>query len=125
MIERKKERTARIAFFSVVHEVYFEQFEGLRESLQHYHEETVRLVEKNGVEVIDYGIIGTNTAAFDTADNINGDKIDLTICNMITYATSSVFAPISFSPSIVSISISPYSSVNFFMNSSSGSGLEK
>ena len=84
MIEMKKERTARIAFFSVVHEVYFEQFEGLRESLQHYHEETVRLVEKNGVEVIDYGIIGTNTAAFDTADNINGDKIDLTICNMIT-----------------------------------------
>ena len=94
MIERKKQRTARIAFFSVVHEVYFAQFEGLRESLQHYHEETVSLVKNNGVEVIDYGIIGTNDAAFDAADKINGDKIDLTICNMITYATSSVFAPI-------------------------------
>ena len=31
MIQRKKPRYAKIAFFSVVHEVYFEQFEGLEE----------------------------------------------------------------------------------------------
>ena len=51
MIERKKQRTANIAFFSVVHEVYFEQFEGLKESLGGYHNETIKLIEKNEVNV--------------------------------------------------------------------------
>lgn len=115
MIERRKQRTARIAFFSVVHEVYFDQFEGLRESLQRYHEETVKLVEKNGVEVMDYGIIGTNTAAFDTADRMNADKIDLTICNMITYATSSVFAPIlqNTCPPIILLALQPLQHLDY------------
>ena len=94
MINRKKPRTARIAFFSVVHAVYFDQFEGLEESLNNFHKETIDLVKTNDVEVMDYGIVGTNTEAFDVAEKIAGDKIDLTICNMITYATSSVFAPI-------------------------------
>ena len=94
MIERKNPRTARIAFFSVVHEVYFEQFNGLEESLNNYHNKTVNLVKNNDVEVINYGIIGSNSKAFQVADKIMGDKIDLIICNMITYATSSVFAPI-------------------------------
>ena len=94
MIERKRIPTARVAFFSVVHEVYFQQFEGLFESLSGYHKETAELVGSNGVTVLDYGIVGSNQAAFEVADKINGDKIDLIICNMITYATSSVFAPI-------------------------------
>ncbi|MDD6484754.1 MAG: L-fucose/L-arabinose isomerase family protein [Clostridiales bacterium] len=94
MITRKKERTANIAFFSVIHEVYFDQFEGLEKSLNGYHADTVKLVEKNGVKVFDYGIVGSNSKAFEVAEKINGDKIDLIICNMITYATSSVFAPI-------------------------------
>ena len=59
-----------------------------------YHADTVKLVKNNGVKVFDYGIIGSNSEAFATAEKINGDKIDLIICNMITYATSSVFAPI-------------------------------
>ena len=94
MIERKNPRTARIAFFSVVHELYFEQFCGLEKSLNNYHNETIELVESNNVEVINYGIIGSNSVAFEVADKIIGDKIDLIICNMITYATSSVFEPV-------------------------------
>lgn len=94
MLKREKARSANIALFSVVHEVYFEQFNGLRESLEKYHKETVALVEKNGVTVKNYGIIGSNRAAFEVADNINGERIDLIVCNMITYATSSVFAPV-------------------------------
>ena len=39
MIERKAKRTARIGVFAVVHEVYFEQFEGLKEKLFAYHNE--------------------------------------------------------------------------------------
>ena len=94
MIERKNPRTATIAFFSVVHEVYFKQFEGLYESLSGFHKETIKLVESNGVVVKDYGFVGSNAVGFETAAKIEADNVDLVICNMITYATSSVFAPI-------------------------------
>ena len=94
MIQRKKERTAKIAFFSVIHGVYFEQFEGLEDSIKGYHAETVRLVETNAVTVLDYGIVQSNTQAFETAQKIQADGVDLIFCNMISYATSSVFAPI-------------------------------
>lgn len=94
MIARKQERTARIAFFSVVHGVYFQQFEGLESSLSHVHTVAREMIASYGVEVCDYGMIQSNSEAFDLAERINGDRIDLIFCNMITYATSSVFAPI-------------------------------
>lgn len=94
MVQRAKKREARAGFFSVVHSIYFEQFPGLREKLQKYHNETVELIKKNDIEVIDYGMVESNAAAFEIADRMEGDKLDITFCNMITYATSSVFAPI-------------------------------
>ena len=94
MIERKHPLCANAAFFSVVHGVYFNQFEGLQEALSGYHAETVRQVAENGVNVLDYGFIDSNTRAFEVAEKINADQIDVIFCNMITYATSSVFAPI-------------------------------
>ena len=94
MIQRKKERTAKIAFFSVIHGVYFQQFEGLEASIMGYHADTVRLVETNGVTVMDYGMVDSNALAYETAQKIQADGVDLIFCNMISYATSSVFAPI-------------------------------
>lgn len=94
MLKRKHERTANIAFFSVVHGVYFQQFDGLEEALRRYHKETIRLVEANDVQVFDYGMVDSNSKAYEVAEKICGDRIDLILCNMITYATSSVFAPI-------------------------------
>ena len=73
MIQRKKERTAKIAFFSVIHGVYFRQFEGLEDSIKGYHAETVRLVEANAVTVMDYGIVQSNAQAFETAAKIQAD----------------------------------------------------
>ena len=94
MIERKKKRTATVAFFSVIHEIYFSQFLGLEESLNSLHRQTIELTEKNDVTVVDFGIIGSNKASYEAAKQINTLGPDLIICNMITYATSSVFAPI-------------------------------
>ena len=94
MIARKKERIARIGVFGVIHEVYYEQFEGLKESLERYHSDFIKILKSNNVEVVDYGIIGNNEKAYKTAEDIKGQGIDLLMCNMITYATSSVFAPI-------------------------------
>ncbi|MGN0180018.1 MAG: arabinose isomerase [Monoglobaceae bacterium] len=94
MIQRKNKRTAKIGIFAVVHEIYFEQFEGLREKLYGYHKDLIETVKANGVEVIDFGFSGNNSQAYELAAEINKQNVDLLICNMITYATSSVFAPI-------------------------------
>ncbi len=94
MIERQKKRTARIGIFAVAHATYFTQFEGLLESLLRYHADLCGIVAANGVELIDFGMIDSNEKAYAVADRMLGARLDLVFCNMITYATSSVFAPI-------------------------------
>ena len=94
MIERKAKRTARIGVFAVVHEVYFEQFEGLKEKFFAYHNELLEQIRTNDVEVIDFGLVGSNAEGYEAAKRINEQGMDMLMCNMITYATSSVFAPI-------------------------------
>lgn len=94
MIERRKKRFARIGIFAVAHGVYWEQFEGLEESLMKLHADMCAKVEKNDVELVDFGMVDTNEKGYETAKNILSSDVDLLFCNMVTYATSSVFAPI-------------------------------
>lgn len=54
----------------------------------------IESVKVNGVEVVDFGFSGNNSQAYELAAEIKKQDVDLLICNMITYATSSVFAPI-------------------------------
>ena len=94
MIERKCPRTAKIGIFAVAHGVYWDQFEGLYENIMKYHKEFVDMVEANEVEIFDFGMVDTSERAFEVATKMNGENLDLIFCNMVTYATSSVFAPI-------------------------------
>lgn len=94
MIERKKKLNARIGVFGVVHGVYFDQFEGLKENLEGYHSDLIDIILKQDVEVVDFGLIENSEQAYEVAQKINGQGIDVLMCNMVTYATSSVFAPI-------------------------------
>ncbi|MGF7143939.1 L-arabinose isomerase [Anaerotaenia torta] len=94
MIERKKPRNARIGVFGVGHATYWSQFDGLYISLSGYHREAVRLIGENEVETIDYGMVDSSEAAYETLKKMKRDDLDMVFCNMVTYATSSVFAPI-------------------------------
>lgn len=122
MIERKKPRSARIGIFAVAHAAYWSQFEGLYDSIMGYHRDFCSMTEKNGVEVIDFGMIDSSEKAYDALDKIKAAKVDILFCNMVTYATSSVFAPImrdSGAP-VVLIALQPrealdYTKANTFM----------
>ncbi len=94
MIERKNKRTARIGIFGVAHAIYWEQFEGLYESIMGYHKDLCTLIEKNDVEIVDFGMIDDSEKAYEAVPEILAANIDVLFCNMSTYATSSVFAPI-------------------------------
>lgn len=94
MIERKKKRTARIGIFAVAHAVYWQQFEGLEANIMGYHKEFCDMVAKQDVEVIDFGMVDSSEKAYATVPKILAANVDVLFCNMVTYATSSVFAPI-------------------------------
>lgn len=94
MIERKKKRTARIGIFAVAHATYWGQFEGLYENIMGYHREFCEMTGKNEVEVVDFGMIDSSEKAYEAVEKIHAANIDVLFCNMVTYATSSVFAPI-------------------------------
>lgn len=94
MIERKTKRTARIGIFAVAHATYWEQFGGLYEKIMNYHAAFAEKVKANDVEVIDFGMSDSSEKAYKIAEEIRAADVDVIFCNMVTYATSSVFAPI-------------------------------
>ena len=94
MIERKVKRTGKIGIFAVAHGTYWEQFEGLKENMMKYHQILCKKLQGMGVEVEDFGMVDTSRSAYEAVQKINGAGVDVLFCNMITYATSSVFAPI-------------------------------
>ena len=94
MLNRKNPRSAKVGFFAVGHDTYWGQFEGLVDQLMQYHGVAGGYIRDNCVEVMDYGMVDSNAKAFETAQRMQADGLDLVICNMVTYATSSTFAPI-------------------------------
>ena len=94
MIERKCKRTGKIGIFAVAHAVYWEQFEGLYDNILKYHKDFCEMVAANDVEIVDFGMIDSSEKAFAAVPKMLAANVDVMFCNMVTYATSSVFAPI-------------------------------
>lgn len=115
MIERKKKRCAKIGLFAVAHGTYWNQFEGLLDRILTYHQELNSIIKKHDVEIVDFGMIDSNEKAFAVLDRMNEEKLDVLFCNMVTYATSSVFAPIirNMNVPIVLIALQPRSAMDY------------
>ena len=94
MINRAKPLTAKVCIFCVGHKTYWNQFEGLKDTLLDYHADFAKKLDKCNVEVTDFGMVDSSELAYEVAEKINAANPDLIFCNMTTYATSSVFAPI-------------------------------
>lgn len=94
MIERTRKRTATIGIFAVGHAVYWDQFEGLKDKLLQYHADFGKMVRANDVSVVDFGMIDSSEKAYAAIPGLLAADVDIIFCNMVTYATSSVFAPI-------------------------------
>ena len=94
MISRKKPRTARVGIFAVAHATYWDQFPGLEDNILGYHRDFCEMVASNDVEIMDFGMVDSNEKAYAALKQIKAACVDILFCNMVTYATSSVFAPI-------------------------------
>ena len=94
MIERKIARVGKAGIFAVAHDTYYTQFPGLYESLMEYHEKVCKKIADNDIEVVDFGMIDSSEKAYRMVDTIQASGADVLFVDMVTYATSSVFAPI-------------------------------
>ncbi|TVR57928.1 MAG: arabinose isomerase [Spirochaetaceae bacterium] len=94
MIDKLRRSTPRVGFFAVGHSAYWAQFPGLRERLCRHHAAMGERIGARGAEIVEFGLIDESTAAYDAVDRIAGARLDVLFVDMVTYATSSVFAPI-------------------------------
>jgi L-arabinose isomerase len=93
-IDRRKPLTANIAVFGVGHHVYWNQFDGLLDTLNEKLETFVRKVNSNGVMVKNFGIIDNAKGAYALLPQLKAGNFDLIFVDMVTYATSSTFGVI-------------------------------
>ncbi len=94
MIKRINTPKGKIGIFAVAHATYWDQFEGLLDNIMGYHKDFCDKTASFGAEVVDFGMIDSSEKAFGIIPEILSADVDVIFCNMVTYATSSVFAPI-------------------------------
>jgi L-arabinose isomerase len=93
-IERRKPLKARIGIVGVGHHVYWAQFEGLLDELKGKMARLEKKVQAHGVETVTFGILDKAQDAWDALPKMKAADLDVLFIDMVTYATSSTFAPI-------------------------------
>lgn len=92
-MERKQRLPARVGVFGIGLAAYWPQFEGLRERLVGYQQHVEEQVRGFGCEVASAGLVDTAPAAQQAGDFFTQQNVDLIICYVGTYATSSQVLP--------------------------------
>jgi L-arabinose isomerase len=92
-MERKRRLPARIGIFGIGLAAYWPQFEGLRERLEGYQRHVEQRLKDTGGEVVSAGLVDTPPAAQAAGDLFARENVDLLICYVGTYATSSQVLP--------------------------------
>jgi L-arabinose isomerase len=84
---------ARVGLFGIGLAAYWPQFEGLRERLVAYQRDVETQIERHGAQVVSAGLVDTPFAAADAGDLFEREQVDLIVCYVATYATSSQVLP--------------------------------
>ena len=114
-MERIPAKKTVVGVLSVAHGTYWHQFPGLREKMDGYHRDFIGLLADDGVEIADAGMVDSTDAGNRAAELFSSAGVSLIFCNMITYATSSVFAPVlcSVHAPIVLTALQPRSAMDY------------
>ncbi|MCS7061748.1 MAG: L-fucose/L-arabinose isomerase family protein [Anaerolineae bacterium] len=89
----RKAHSAKIGVFGIGLAAYWPQFEGLKERLEGYQREVEARLRQFGGEVVSAGLVDTAPAALAAGDLFIRENVDLIVCYVATYATSSQVLP--------------------------------
>lgn len=90
----RKAYRGRVGVFGVGLEAYWAQFPGLKERLEGYQREVEERVAALDIDVVSAGLVDTAPAAVAAGERFAGSDLDLIICYVGTYATSSQVLPV-------------------------------
>lgn len=94
-IERQRSvEPARIGVFGIGLAAYWPQFPGLRERLEGYQREVEGRIGETGANVVSAGLVDTPEAAVAAGKLFAAAELDLLVCYVGTYATSSQVLPV-------------------------------
>ena len=86
-------RGPKVGLFSIGLAAYWPQFPQLRERLASYGKFVAQRIGAAGAEVVDVGMIDDPAAAMAAGDRFIAEDVDLVVCYVTTYATSSQVVP--------------------------------
>jgi L-arabinose isomerase len=84
---------AKVGVFGIGLAAYWPQFEGLKERLEGYQREVERKLGRMNAEVVSAGLVDNAPAAHQAGELFASHNVDLIICYVGTYATSSQVLP--------------------------------
>src|SRR5215212_7509151 len=83
----------KVGLFSIGLAAYWPQFAGLRERLASYGRFVGQRLAQMGVRVVDVGMVDDQPTALAAGDRFIQEEVDLVICYVTTYSTSSQVVP--------------------------------
>ncbi|MCA1725781.1 MAG: hypothetical protein LC748_16345 [Thermomicrobia bacterium] len=93
-MERKQRLAARVGVFGIGLAAYWPQFSGLRERLADYQGDVEAHLTQLGAKVVSAGLVDTPEAGREAGEQFTRENLDLIVCYIGTYATSSQVLPV-------------------------------
>lgn len=90
----RKTCRGRVGVFGIGLAAYWDQFPGLEQRLKGYQSEVEARVADSGIDVVSAGLVDTAPAAVLAGERFAGANLDLILCYVGTYATSSQVLPV-------------------------------
>ncbi len=87
-------RTIKVGLFGIGLDAYWPQFAGLKEQLEGYLGVVQQKLARDGVEIVNLGLIDTPEKAFDAGHAFRQADVDLIFLHVTTYALSSTVLPV-------------------------------
>lgn len=92
-IERRKPLTANVGVVSVGLDTYWDQCPGLKDEMNQKAAGFVSKISEYGLVVTDFGLVSNSAESYAAVPAMKAADLDLLFVDMVTYATSSTFAP--------------------------------
>jgi L-arabinose isomerase len=90
----KTRSITRIGLFGIGLDSYWPQFPGLKERLEGYLAKVGAKLNRDGVEIVNLGLVDTVPKAFDAGHAFRREDVDLIFLHVTTYALSSTVLPV-------------------------------
>jgi len=105
----------RIGLFGIGLDAYWPQFEGLREQLEGYLATTRDKLRRDGVEIVDCGLIDNVDRAFEAGHELRRADVDLVFLHVTTYALSSTVLPVvqRAGVPVIVLNLSPHAAIDY------------